>query len=126
MHCVLQMGFSFSYPQPSHGASCSSRVEVAHKEQGLVDTCEATGNDRFYLTELSPSTSSLAFPAGFFLGYNVTGQDFRGMDMMIFDGGWTSHPRMSIFQVGGPDVLDFFGCLNRENNMAHHSQQDFS
>ena len=46
--------------------------------------------------------------------------------MMIFDGGWTSHPRMSILQVGGPDVLDFFGCLNREKNMAHHSQQDFS
>ena len=76
-------------------------VEVSHKERVsripsnktsfcvLPGVSQATGNDRFYLTELSPSTSSLAFPAGFFLGFNVTGRGFSAglMDMMIFDGG---------------------------------------
>ena len=72
-------GVQFLISQPSHGASYETQgLEVAYKERGSRYVSEATGNDRFYLTELSPSTSSLAFPAGFFLGYNVTGQDFRG------------------------------------------------
>jgi hypothetical protein len=33
---------------------------------------QATGDDRFYLGELSASATSYSFDAGFFLGYNAT------------------------------------------------------